>query len=110
MRVSTAMKPPVPTLDGRLCLVTGAASGIGRATALAAAQQGARLVLTDVRAEGLDEVAREAGAAVALHRALDITDIDAVRALAAAVHAAHGGVDVAMNIAGIATWGAVQEL
>src|SRR3954452_22223476 len=104
------MKPPVPSLDGRLCLVTGAASGIGRATALAAAQQGARLVLTDVQAEGLDAVAREAGGAVALHRALDITDVDAVRGLAADVHAAHGSVDVAMNIAGIATWGAVHEL
>jgi NAD(P)-dependent dehydrogenase (short-subunit alcohol dehydrogenase family) len=104
------MKPPVPSLDGRLCLVTGAASGIGRATALAAAQQGARLVLTDVQAEGLDAVAREAGGAVALHRALDITDVEAVRGLAADVHAAHGSVDVAMNIAGIATWGSVQEL
>ena len=104
------MKPPVPSLDGRLCLVTGAASGIGRATALAAAQQGARLVLTDVQAESLEAVAREAGAAVALHRALDITDVDAVRGLAADVHAAHGSVDVAMNIAGIATWGSVQEL
>src|SRR3954470_6082060 len=104
------MKPPVPSLDGRLCLVTGAASGIGRATALAAAQQGARLVLTDVQAEGLDAVAREAGGAVALHGALDITDVDAVRGLAADVHASHGSVDVAMNIAGIATWGAVQEL
>src|SRR4051794_10133351 len=70
-------RPPVPTLDGRLCLVTGAASGIGRATALAAARRGARLVLTDVQAEALDAVAREAGAAGGPHSAPDITDIEA---------------------------------
>jgi NAD(P)-dependent dehydrogenase (short-subunit alcohol dehydrogenase family) len=71
---------PVPSLDGRLCLVTGAASGIGRATAQAAARRGARLVLTDVNP--LDEVAAELGNAVSLHRALDIADPDAVRQLA----------------------------
>src|SRR3954454_15888018 len=96
------LRPPVPSLDGRLCLVTGAASGIGRATARAAARQGARVVLTDVRAEDLDAVANELGAAAVAHRALDITDVDAVRALAEEVHAAHGPLDVVMNIAGIA--------
>jgi NAD(P)-dependent dehydrogenase (short-subunit alcohol dehydrogenase family) len=100
----------VPSLDGRLCLVTGAASGIGRATARAAARAGARVVLTDVRAEGLDAVADELGAAAVTHRALDITDFDAVRGLADEVHRAHGPLDVAMNIAGIATWGAVERL
>src|SRR4051794_36370919 len=49
-------RPPVPSLEGRLCLVTGAASGIGRATALAAARRGARLVITDINAALLDEV------------------------------------------------------
>jgi NAD(P)-dependent dehydrogenase (short-subunit alcohol dehydrogenase family) len=100
----------VPSLDGRLCLITGAASGIGRATARAAARAGARVVLTDVRAEGLDAVADELGAAAVTHRALDITDFDAVRGLADEVHRAHGPLDVAMNIAGIATWGAVERL
>jgi NAD(P)-dependent dehydrogenase (short-subunit alcohol dehydrogenase family) len=99
---------PVPSLDGRLCLVTGAASGIGRATARAAVRQGARVVLTDV--QDLDAVAQELGDAAVAHRRLDITDVDAVRALADDVHAAHGPVDVAMNIAGIATWGAVEQL
>jgi NAD(P)-dependent dehydrogenase (short-subunit alcohol dehydrogenase family) len=104
------LPPPVPSLDGRLCLVTGAASGIGRATARAAARAGALVVLTDVRAEALDAVAAELGAAAVTQRALDITDVDAVRALADQVHEAHGPVDVAMNIAGIATWGAVERL
>src|SRR3954470_6854747 len=104
------MRPPVPSLEGRLCLITGAASGIGRATAQAAARRGARLVITDVNAAQLDELATELGDAVVLARALDITDVDAVRALADETHAAHGSVDVAMNIAGIATWGAVERL
>ena len=101
---------PVPSLDGRLCLITGAASGIGRATALAAARRGARLVLTDVDHDGLAAIAAELEGAVATWRALDITDIEAVRGLARDVHAEHGPVDVAMNIAGIATWGPVERL
>ena len=104
------LRPPVPTLDGRLCLVTGAASGIGRATARAAADAGARVVLTDVRDDALAAVAGELGDAAVAHRALDIADVDAVRALAEDVHAAHGPLDVAMNIAGIAIWGAVERL
>src|SRR4051812_17201417 len=104
------MKPPVPSLAGRLCVITGAASGIGRATARLAARRGARLVLTDVRGDELDAVAQELGPAVVAQRALDIADPEAVRAFAEDVHAAHGSVDVVMNIAGIATWGAVERL
>src|ERR1700729_3720562 len=90
---------PVPSLNGRLCLVTGAASGIGRATALAAAGAGARLVLTDRDADGLEDVARELGASVLARRTLDITDATAVKDFADDVHRAHGSLDVAMNIA-----------
>jgi NAD(P)-dependent dehydrogenase (short-subunit alcohol dehydrogenase family) len=104
------MRPPVPSLDGRLCLVTGAASGIGRATALAAARAGARLALTDVNAGALDAVAEELGDAAVTHRALDITDFDAVRAFAQETHPEHGALDVLANVAGIATWGAVERL
>ena len=103
-------RPPVPNLAGSLCLVTGAASGIGRATARAAAAQGAWLIVTDINAEPLEELADELGDAVLLARALDISDFDEVRALADDVHAAHGPVDVVMNIAGIATWGRVEAL
>src|SRR3954447_935511 len=100
-------QPPVPSLEGRLCLVTGAASAVGRATALGAAARGARLVITDVNAALLEEVAGELGDALAAKRAFDITDIDAVRSFADEVHAEHGSMDVVINVAGIATWGAV---
>jgi NAD(P)-dependent dehydrogenase (short-subunit alcohol dehydrogenase family) len=107
------MKPPVGDLAGKLCLITGAASGIGRATASAAARRGAHLCLTDVQAEGLNEVAaaiRAAGGEVRHVEALDLTDHAAVEAMAAAIHAEHGSLDVVMNIAGISTWGRIQDL
>jgi NAD(P)-dependent dehydrogenase (short-subunit alcohol dehydrogenase family) len=97
-------------LRDRSVLITGAASGIGRATAHAAAAHGARLVLTDVAAEGLSAVARELGDAVLHSAPADVTDADVVDALAADVHAAHGSVDVVMNVAGISTWGAIEQL
>lgn len=103
----------VKDLRGKRCLLTGAASGIGRATALAAAARGAELVLTDVQAGALDGVADEVRAAggVVLHaRAVDVADHEQVVAFGAEVHAAHGSMDVVMNIAGIATWGRIQEL
>ena len=76
---------PVPDLRGRRCVITGAASGIGRATALAAAARGAELVLTDLHAEPLTRVAEEvraAGGTVLHAAAADVADHDAVVALA----------------------------
>ena len=95
-------------LRGKRCLITGAASGIGRATALAAAREGAELVLTDI--QPLDEVTEKIGGSVLHATSADVSDYDAVRALAEEVHAAHGSMDVVMNIAGISTWGTVERL
>ena len=70
--------------DGKRCFLTGAASGIGRATALKLAAQGAELYLTDRDAEGLATTvadARALGAEVPEHRALDISDYDEVAAV-----------------------------
>lgn len=107
------MRAPVPSLSGRRCLITGAASGIGRATALAAAGRGADLYLTDLAAEGLEETAemvRAAGGRVPYTRAADVADHAAVIAMAEEVHAAHGSMDVVMNIAGISIWGSIDRL
>ncbi|AIY46006.1 SDR family oxidoreductase [Mycolicibacterium fortuitum] len=99
--------------QGRRCLITGAASGIGRATALALAAQGAELYLTDRDEVGLAQTVDDAkalGADVPVHRALDISDYDQVAAFAADIHAAHSSMDVVMNIAGISAWGTVDQL
>lgn len=96
---------------GKRCLVTGAASGIGRATALALAAEGALLVLTDVDADGLDSLTAELGAArVRQAEAFDLTDRAAVDTFAERVHADGGPLDVVMNIAGISAWGAVEDV
>ncbi|HWJ42842.1 MAG TPA: SDR family oxidoreductase [Solirubrobacterales bacterium] len=107
------MTAPVPDLNGRRCFVTGAAGGIGRATALAAARRGADLHLTDVAAAGLEETAeaiRAAGGRVSCTHAADVSDHAAVVAMADEVHAAHGSMDVVMNVAGISIWGAIESL
>jgi NAD(P)-dependent dehydrogenase (short-subunit alcohol dehydrogenase family) len=101
---------PPRTVAGKRVLVTGAASGIGAATALAAARRGARLFLTDLDAERLDAVAQQAAGSVDYAKALDISDHAAVAAMADEIHAEHGSLDVGMNIAGIAVWGTVETL
>jgi NAD(P)-dependent dehydrogenase (short-subunit alcohol dehydrogenase family) len=98
---------------GKRCFLTGAASGIGRATALKLAAEGAELFLTDRNGEGLAETvadARALGATVSAHRALDISNYDEVAAFAADIHGAHQAMDVVMNIAGVSTWGTVSHL
>ncbi len=101
------------TLKGKRCFLTGAASGIGRGTALAAARQGADLYLTDVDSEGLERTAAEigrAGGKVSHTKAIDIRDHGAVVALAEEIHTVHGSMDVVMNIAGVSTWGTIDRL
>jgi NAD(P)-dependent dehydrogenase (short-subunit alcohol dehydrogenase family) len=91
-------------LTGKSALVTGAASGIGRETALAFARAGADLVVCDVNEGGLEEVAaaiRGLGRTV-LSRRVDVAKADEVRAFADAVHAERPAVDILMNNAGVA--------
>ena len=98
-------------INGKLVLVTGAASGIGRATAEVAAKRGARLVITDI--SPLDETIatiKAGGGEIAHAKSFDITDVDAVTTFAQEVHNAHGSLDVVMNVAGISAWGAVTAL
>jgi NAD(P)-dependent dehydrogenase (short-subunit alcohol dehydrogenase family) len=98
---------------GKRCFLTGAASGIGRATALRLAADGAELYLTDRNADVLAETvadARALGAQVPEHRVLDVADYDEVAAFAADIHTRHPAMDIVMNIAGVSAWGTVDRL
>ncbi|SDE36473.1 SDR family oxidoreductase [Rhodococcus tukisamuensis] len=100
-------------MQGKKCLITGAGSGIGRATALASAREGADLYLTDINAEGLAEtvaLVTRAGGRVVESRDLDVSDYEVVAAWGEDIHAAHGSMDVVMNVAGISAWGTVENL
>ncbi|AVM01357.1 short chain dehydrogenase [Gordonia iterans] len=108
-----SMPTPVPSFRGRKVLITGAASGIGRATALEVAAQGGELVLTDVQVGALDQTVAEindAGGTVLYHRAGDVSDYEWVAAFARDVDAEVGVMDVVMNVAGISAWGTVENL
>lgn len=90
-------------LSGRVAIVTGAARGIGRATASALADAGAHVVAADVldTSTTVDEVKAAGGAAQAEH--LDVSDSAAVDALVTAIVRQHGQLDVMVNNAGIIT-------
>lgn len=88
----------------QLAVVTGAASGIGRATASALAAQGARLIVADINAEAGERAAAELRAAghEAEFLAVNLTDAASIAAFAETVQRKHGAVDVLVNAAG---WG-----
>jgi NAD(P)-dependent dehydrogenase (short-subunit alcohol dehydrogenase family) len=96
-------------LDGKSILITGAASGIGEATARKAAAEGAKLVLADVNGEKGESLAAELGDDAVFTRC-DVTDEASVRAAVAKTVAEHGSIDGAFNCAGIlAALGATGE-
>ena len=97
-------------LRDRVVVVTGAAAGIGRALAEAFADQGARLVLADLDAEGLETTRRGlATAARSVCVPTDVTDAGALDALASRAFEIRGDVAVLCNNAGVAAGGVVWE-
>jgi 2-keto-3-deoxy-L-fuconate dehydrogenase len=91
-------------LEGKTAFVTAAAQGIGRASALAFAREGARVVATDVNLEKLGTLAKEGGDGITV-RKLDATDAAGITALATEL----GAIDVLMNCAGFVHHGTVLD-
>jgi len=103
----------VKDFKDRSCLITGAASGIGKATALRMADLGARLFLTDIRGELLDDVVariRQGGGHVACWKAFDVSVHEDVETFAEEIHRDFGPMDIVMNIAGVSIWGSIDRL
>ncbi len=103
MGTGTGTGTDAPRFDGKTVLITGAGSGIGRATAGAFARVGADLVLGDIDEPGLEATAaplRGLGRRV-LTRRVDVSQRDAMRAFAEEVERAAGPIDVLVNNAGV---------
>ena len=100
------------SLDQKVVVITGAASGIGRALALNVAARGARLAICDVDEDGLAQtmdLVKNEGAEIKADR-LDVSDKAAVASYAADVAAHYGRVEVVINNAGVAHAGPVTEM
>ena len=99
-------------ISGKLAVVTGAGSGIGRALAYELARRGAHLAISDIDERGLAETASHAGVIGAkVHETrLDVTDRPAVLAYADEVAAQYGSVNIVINNAGIAFTGDIEAM
>ena len=86
-------------LDGKIAIITGAASGIGKVTAQRVAAEGARTVVADINADGAKAVAAmiAAGGGEALAVQADLGDAGSVRAMVGAAVASYGGLDILHN-------------
>ena len=109
------MPPPADSLfdlSGRVAVVSGAASGLGRAMSLALATHGAGLLLADLDEDGMEQTARQIaalGRRAVPHRC-DVSDIGMVRGLFARLDGEFGRVDFLGNVAGEAVLGKPEEI
>ena len=112
-RYKLAQAPPRGELAGKIALVTGGASGIGRAAARVLASRGAHVVVADLNVDGAQEVADEIVDAQGFRRAIavevDVTREDAVQAVTNRAVLEYGGIDVLVASAGLATSAPITE-
>jgi rhamnulose-1-phosphate aldolase/alcohol dehydrogenase len=102
--------PKPKPLAGRVALVTGGASGIGRATCHALAAQGACVIVADLDLAGAEALAKELGGPdVAVGIEMDVADEEAIKAGIAAGSLAFGGLDLVVNNAGLSRSAALEE-
>lgn len=98
-------------LQGRTAIITGAASGIGRAVTQSLARRGCHLALADVNEAGLEETARSCatGTRITYHR-LDVGERQAIAAFPDVVRGAHERIDLLVNNAGVALGGTFEQV
>jgi rhamnulose-1-phosphate aldolase/alcohol dehydrogenase len=102
--------PKPKPLAGRVALVTGGASGIGRATCHALAAQGACVIVADLDLAGAEALAKELGGPdVAVGIEMDVADEEAIKAGIAAGSLAFGGLDLVVNNAGLSKSAALED-
>ena len=96
-------------LQDKIVVITGAGSGIGRATALAFAREGARIAACDVDQPRLDALATELGDRLLVARRVDVSDRAQMSGFADAVHAIAPAADIVVNNAGVGLGGPFLE-
>ena len=99
-------------LENKVALITGAASGIGRASALKFAREGAKVVAADIQAEAIEETAQlitsDGGTATPVH--IDVSDAGSVRQMIQSALSAYGRLDILFNNAGLGARGTILDI
>ncbi|MDT5179764.1 MAG: hypothetical protein QOJ95_3962, partial [Mycobacterium sp.] len=96
------------SFSGRVAVVTGGGSGMGRIAAVRLADQGATVAIVDVDEPGMKETQRLGGERVVAHPC-DVTDVNAVNEVVATVEATHGPIDRLVHAAGIMPAGRILD-
>jgi NAD(P)-dependent dehydrogenase (short-subunit alcohol dehydrogenase family) len=106
------MSHPVFDLTDRVALVSGAASGMGKAMSIGFAESGAHLMLADINTEGMEDTVSkiEALGRKAIPVTCDVGDIDQIRAMFARLDREFGRIDILGNVAGEASLGAPEDI